>query len=150
VGYRLQEPMVIRPSGRYRPQGSKPIRRTDRCRPEGPMRCLERERPCKSERMGESEESRRSVMVATATSCEGKCQPEGWLPPTGRVGGVSVRRIDGFPTQGSMPARRDDDCAGREGRGPVPEGQSRPRRSERMGGSERRMESAMVVTASKL
>jgi hypothetical protein len=117
----------------------------DRCRPEGPMRHPERERPCKSE------ESIRSVMVATATSYEGKCQPEGWLPPTGRVGGVSVRRTDGFPTQGSMPARRADDCAGREGRGPVSEGQSRLRRSEgRMGGSTRRMESAMVAIASKL
>jgi hypothetical protein len=70
----------------------------------------ERERPCKSEYMGESEYMGiRSVMVATATSCEGKCQPEGWLPPTGRVGGVSVRRTDGYPTQGSMPARRADD-----------------------------------------
>jgi hypothetical protein len=38
VGYRLEEPMVIRPNGRCRPQGSKPIKRTDRCRPDGPMR----------------------------------------------------------------------------------------------------------------
>jgi hypothetical protein len=79
VGYQLEEPTVIRPSGRCQPQGSKPIRRTDRCRPDGPMR-------------------------------------------------VPARWADG-----------------------VPEGQSRPRRSEgRMGGSVRRMESAMVATASKL
>jgi hypothetical protein len=66
----------------------------------------ERERPCKSERVGGSEERMRRVMIATATSCEGKCQPEGWLPPTGRVSGVSVRRTYGYPIpQGSMTCR---------------------------------------------
>jgi hypothetical protein len=34
------------------------------------------------------------------------CQPEGWLPPTGRVGGVSAAGADGYPTQWSMPIAR--------------------------------------------
>jgi hypothetical protein len=46
-------------------------------------------------------------MIATTTKAvKGKCQPEGWLPPTGRVGGVSAGRADGYPTERSMPAVR--------------------------------------------
>jgi hypothetical protein len=80
---------------------------------EGPKR----ERPCKSERMGESEDSLRSVMVATSSSCEGKCQPEGWLPPTGRSVGYRSEGPMVFRPRGrcrlqepmTMPAARAED-----------------------------------------